>query len=523
MKKFILILCLFLSISAAAQTAAQDARQEKDPGKDFYWNYLNALLYDKANQPKKALDLYDQCLKQAPQSKLLKTLILSDALKTGQQDKYAAVADEVKNFNDDKSLSAYAGYLWSRGRLKDAAGYYQRAVKLNPDNTAAIIQYLTLLRGIDTEGAVSFLADHAEKYPDIAAPFYLEAGNTYAAKKDVDSALAMYEKALLADRRYVPARLARADIFKARRDFPDALKEYKALEQDGKADNDVYMQIGMIEILQKDIPAAKKYFEKILSSDPSNPQANRFMSAISEDEEKYQDAINYLQASKDFNTDAQKQLQAAFYAARLGQKETAEGFLAAAYDTSDGGVEIGYYYAVSLQDLQKHKEAAKVFKEILAKSPDLDKARMMYAVSLEAAGNYKGVEKQMRVLLAKEPENPAVLNALGYALLEQNKKYDEALKLITKSLSVKPDDPAATDSMGWYYFKIKKYDEAEKYLLQAYNADKDPEMAGHLGMLYFEKKDYASAVKYFEISKNEKYDKFLKKAKKKAGAADDKD
>ncbi|MDR0291189.1 MAG: tetratricopeptide repeat protein, partial [Elusimicrobium sp.] len=71
-----------------------------------------------------------------------------------------------------------------------------------------------------------------------------------------------------------------------------------------------------------------------------------------------------------------------------------------------------------------------------------------------------------------------------------------------------------------YYFKTGNYDEAEKYILQAYRAsNEDPEIAGHLGMLYYKKKDYAQAVKFFEISKNEKYEKLLNKSKKKAGKA----
>lgn len=498
------------------------AAQDKEPGKDFYQNFINAVLYDKDNQPKKALDLYNQNLKQYPQSKYLKTLILTDAVKTHNADKYSALADEVKNFDDEKSLAAYAAYSWSQGRLKDAADYYKRAIKLNPDNTSTIIQYLTLLKNIDTDGAVLFLEDYAQKFPEIASSFYQEAGNTYAAKKDVDKALVMYDKALQADPRFVPARMARAEIFKNRQNLEAALKEYTALEQDGKADNDVYIQIGILKILLKDVPGAKIYFEKVLAADPANPQANQFLAAIAEDEENFQDALNRLSASKDFDTNAQKELQAAFYAARLGQKETAENLLSSAYENSDESVEIGYYYAVSLQDVEKHKEAAKVFKEILAKDPELDRARLMYSVSLEALNNYKEIEKQMRLLLDKTPEDSVVLNTLGYSLLEQNKNFDEALSYIQKSLSINPSDAAATDSLGWYYFKTGNYDEAEKYILQAYkDSNEDKEIAGHIGMLYYKKKDYAQAAKFLEISNNAKYDKLLKKSKKKSGAADD--
>ena len=69
------------------------------------------------------------------------------------------------------------------------------------------------------------------------------------------------------------------------------------------------------------------------------------------------------------------------------------------------------------------------------------------------------------------PRNPIALNNLGYFLVERNEKLDEALELIKQAVKIDPTNPSYLDSLGWAYFKLGKFTEAEKNLKEAAKYD----------------------------------------------------
>ncbi|MGB2579752.1 tetratricopeptide (TPR) repeat protein [Elusimicrobium simillimum] len=509
MKKFLIILFTCLALSAYAE-------QEPQMGQDFYLNFLTGVIYEMDGNPKMSLEFFNKTLKDYPESHYLKTLILYTALGVNAQKDYAELAKEVAAYDDVFSLTTYADYLRTEGSLKEAGHYYELAIAAEPDDIRIVVRYFQMLYMMDFDKGIKLMTDTAKRMPQLAPGIYQECGGAYLRKGEVEHAINMYNRATAADNLYKPAYLARAKIYETTGQMEKALKEYKMLEELGEADNATYQSIGTIEIILKNIPAAKKYFEKILSSDPGHIMANQFMAAIAEDEQNYGASIKYLQAASNYATNADFQLRAAFYAARMGALQKAVDILAEAYGTSGKSVEIGYFYAVALQDLHNHKDAVKIFKEILKQSPSYEKARLMYGVSLERMGNYREFERQMREVLKINPDNAVALNSLGYALLEQNKKLEEARGYIERSLAIAPDDIAALDSLGWYYVKVKNYTKAEEYLLKAYNAaGQDGEIAGHIGVLYYEMGNYNKAKEYFDVSDKTKFEKDIKKNNKK--------
>lgn len=91
------------------------------------------------------------------------------------------------------------------------------------------------------------------------------------------------------------------------------------------------------------------------------------------------------------------------------------------------------------------------------------------------------LEKDLNAILKKEPDNAVALNALGYTLANQTKRYAEAAALIGRALALKPDDPAILDSMGWVEYRRGNLETARGYLQKAYTAFPDPEVAAHYG------------------------------------------
>jgi Flp pilus assembly protein TadD len=85
-----------------------------------------------------------------------------------------------------------------------------------------------------------------------------------------------------------------------------------------------------------------------------------------------------------------------------------------------------------------------------------------------------------RYLLELKPNDPTALNALGYLMTNNTDRYSEAAALIEAAFQQEPQNPAIIDSLGWAYFKLGRFNEAEILLRQAYQSFPDPEVAAHL-------------------------------------------
>jgi tetratricopeptide (TPR) repeat protein len=155
-------------------------------------------------------------------------------------------------------------------------------------------------------------------------------------------------------------------------------------------------------------------------------------------------------------------------------------------------------------------ESAKTYEDVLSrvtKDKNLDdEDRIIYQdtyhyilsnIFLEENRLDKATE-HLQALLARHPDDPGYNNDLGYIWADHDVKLPEAEKLILKALEMDREkrqktagyDPAEDrdngaylDSLGWVYYKQKKYKEAKEILLRAVEDKKSQhiEIYDHLG------------------------------------------
>jgi tetratricopeptide (TPR) repeat protein len=90
------------------------------------------------------------------------------------------------------------------------------------------------------------------------------------------------------------------------------------------------------------------------------------------------------------------------------------------------------------------------------------------------------------------------LNYLGYTYAEKGVQLDEAEELIKRALKFKPNDGFIIDSLGWVYYKKKKWDEAVIELEKAWKlAPSDPTIGEHLGDAYVRKNYWDKALRTY--------------------------
>jgi Tfp pilus assembly protein PilF len=103
--------------------------------------------------------------------------------------------------------------------------------------------------------------------------------------------------------------------------------------------------------------------------------------------------------------------------------------------------------------------------------------------------------------LATDPQNAAVLNYLGYMLADRGAKLDEALIMVKKAVELEPANGAYLDSLGWAYFKLGKFEQAEDNLTKAsQHMGADPTVQQHLGDLYQKTGRLKLAAAHWELA-----------------------
>ncbi len=102
--------------------------------------------------------------------------------------------------------------------------------------------------------------------------------------------------------------------------------------------------------------------------------------------------------------------------------------------------------------------------------------------SYERMGNYAKSDEDLLHALTIDPSDAYILNYLAYSWLERDYKINEAMDMLKKAYDLKSNDPYIIDSIGWAYYLIEDYVEAEKYLKRAVELmPDDPIVNDHYG------------------------------------------
>ena len=102
--------------------------------------------------------------------------------------------------------------------------------------------------------------------------------------------------------------------------------------------------------------------------------------------------------------------------------------------------------------------------------------------SYERSGDYLNADKDLIESLNINPDDAYVLNYLAYSWLERDYKIEEAMEMLKTAYAAESEDPYIIDSIGWAYYLINDYQEAEKYLKRAVEMmPYDPIVNDHYG------------------------------------------
>jgi tetratricopeptide (TPR) repeat protein len=138
----------------------------------------------------------------------------------------------------------------------------------------------------------------------------------------------------------------------------------------------------------------------------------------------------------------------------------------------------------------RYEEAAVAYDKALAMTPQPTRNQwstyFARGICNERLKHWDKAEPDFRMALKLQPDQPQVLNYLGYSLVELRQNLPEAMGMIEKAVGARPDDGYITDSLGWVYYRLGRYDEAVKVMERAVSLmPTDAVLNDHLGDVYW--------------------------------------
>ncbi len=478
-------------------------------------------LYRRDNKNDQAMATFKHCLELEPDSEsCLSNLAF---LYTDLSDNQQAIALLEKNLPkkvDSSQLYVAMGYAYQRSKnYKKAIEFYRKAIALDHSNLNV---NRSLAECLLQDGQLKAALDEYKAIVEIDktdADSYLRIGQIYRRMNNYDAALQNLLNAQLLRPDSIEVTYNLALLYEEENKYDQALAKLNdLLKTTEKKEGDyspaeltnrgIFLErLGVVYRKMEKYPEAIQVFEQLKALDKAN--ATKADSLIID---TYRVAKQYDKATDLCNKAIQQYPKERGFKLQLAQITDEKGDYAGAIaqlqkmltNTKD---DADVYIAMA--QIQQHdKKYADAVKNVQAAQPlasDEQKEGLLFFLGAlyERQKNYELAESNFNQALKLNPDDAAVLNYLGYMLADRGVRLDEALKDIQKAVDLDPTNGAYLDSLGWTYYKMKKYDMAEMYLLKALEKmPKDPTIHDHMGDIYLATNQLKLATSEYEKSLN---------------------
>ncbi len=339
---------------------------------------------------------------------------------------------------------------------------------------------------------------------------WLTLGLLYEEDEKLDKAQAVYAKAIKVgnDDYLILSRLTNILIFNG--NVKDAIP-YLTRLVDMEPDNlNALVKLGIAHSDAKQLQAAKDIFKKILSQVPDSDKVLYYLGVLSIEMGEFEESLDYfarIPSESQFFLDGH--LQMANVLISLGEstkksvvidkiKATIVGFLKLGLDSEQYQMQLSLKLISYLESKNRFKQAISFFNNLKTSSLFTVDHDYYLASLYERDADRIKARDIMLDIIKKDPKNAQAYNFYGYSLLEEGTEIAKAYQYISKAVELSPEDAYIRDSLGWYYFTVKKYDKALQELKVAYKLfEKEPTILQHLAQVYGELNKLDLARKFY--------------------------
>jgi tetratricopeptide (TPR) repeat protein len=439
-------------------------------------------------------------------------LVLADVGDTVRAaDLLKKVADKSPNL---RTLTALAQAYEQMRDFGMASETLRKALELQPENVEIKRDFANSLVMADKTDEALKVYEELVKEDGKDGLSYLRLSQIYRQKGQMEKAWEASNQAKRIDPNNLEVRYNEVNLNEAQGKFSEAitgLKEVLAASSKGSSAAEKNNRAMLVERLgllyrnnEQPVEAVAQFKEMAELDKDLGPRSAAQVIDTWRQAREYQKSLDAAEeALKKYPNDRMLRLVRASSLSEVGRGSEAVAELKKMFD-GKADREINLQLA-QLYDRQKNfGEMAKSLDaaESLSKS-DEDKETVWFSrgAMLEKQKKFDEAEREFRKVLAVSPNNPGALNYLGYMLADRNVRVGEAEKMILKALEQDPNNGAYLDSLGWAQFRLGKYDEALTSLRRsAERVPKDSTIHDHLGDVYFKLNKLKEAIAAWQTS-----------------------
>ena len=207
---------------------------------------------------------------------------------------------------------------------------------------------------------------------------------------------------------------------------------------------------------------------------------------LNKDYEKAKKILRNFKKEDNFYYWSRKKKEAQIISAQRNKKESLKFIISEYEKIEKPNNKMTFDLANFYKRSKDYKTAIKYYSEVIENLDENSeiKSDILYrrGGSYERTGDYLNADKDLIESLNINPDDAYVLNYLAYSWLEREYKIEEAMEMLKTAYAAESEDPYIIDSIGWAYYLIDDYQEAEKYLKRAVEMmPYDPIVNDHYG------------------------------------------
>jgi tetratricopeptide (TPR) repeat protein len=508
-----------------------------EPGNRYFY-YIEAQLEIKNGRYQKALSLLERAIALDPDSNLLKRLaasvyiiakdkakaeaILAQVLSRDPEDiealvllgrlqqdrkeneKAKATYEKVIRLDSTREqIYLFLGSLYMEDdQLDESLATFERLVKEHPDAYTGFFFIGKIHAGQgNTKKAEDAFQRTLELAPDLMEPRF-ELLKLYE-KEGADEKIAvLYKEMLSSNPDNVQASLGLGLHYHETGNENQAARLFRELGERSRFDFEIIRNIVQRYLDKEKYEQAIVILEGMLVGAPESSDIHYLLGVTNSGLDKANEAIEHFNRVR---PESRFHENAAVHTALLYQEQgnIQEGirYLKAVIQKVPNNPEYLLYLGSFYEELEDYELAAGTIKKGLAIDDRNPRLHFRLGVIFDKWGKKEASIQAMQTVIAIEPNNANALNYLGYTYADLGRNLDEAEQLIIKALGYKPEDGYITDSLGWVYFKMGRYEESLEVLKKAVDlVPDDPIILEHLGDVYLKLGEKENALKYYHES-----------------------
>ena len=435
---------------------------------------LHGDMLRATGRSEEAVVLYASCTDGGPFAQTCQEKLVEVLVELGRPGEAGELMLDWLDDIDLDSLMRAAVLLWEGGRLELSLETVQRVLARAPDSARAQTLEAHLLSSLGRfDEATTRLRRLLKKNP-----------------RDFDLMMAMaWSLSRTGDQEKGREWLDQAwELVKDRPESPEAVR--------------CVTTAARLELISDNPLVAREWLDRAADVGEIGPDYVRLLAETFRRDEQWQEgiaALVRLQPSLAGRALTEAEAMEAEFRLRLGDPRAWRRLRPLLDDDGLENVMTGLQVLQSLERWQEVDKETAVAIDRFGENRDLIFTR---AAALERLDQVEESEALFEQLVDTEPNDANAANYLGYMWADREVRLEEALELITRAVSLDPENSAYLDSLGWVHFRLGDLAEAERWLRRAVDLGGslgDGTIFCHLGEVLLEGGDRTEARRYLVL------------------------